>query len=996
MRTPRSQGNRSSRRTNRRLLSERLENRLLLAGNSLQAVGNAGSYTPYDPQLFTEHNGATYFFAADPMTGFELWRTDESDAGTVRITDNLPTPDVNYFRPVEMVSTGTRLFFTLGQYSFAHQLWTSDGTAAGTVLVKQFSEFGSEDASGPSSLTAAAANVYFVADDGVHGTELWVSDGTMLGTVMVADIGEGAAGANPQSLTALENNLYFSADDGVHGVELWSSDGTAEGTVLLEIRPGELGSTPKHLTVFDNSLYLSADNGVSGSELWRTDNSSASPELVVDLNPGEASSNPHQLTPFAGALWFAADDGTSGNELWKTEVNSDIAVLVKDILPGPGSSDPDSLTVTGNLLYFTADDGNGGASLWRSDGSPTETVNAVPGFGRTPLVGLNGILLYVTNQSDSGLWKSDGTPAGTERVQQFSGYTRLPYVPAGSSTALFDSHLPNGPFALWKTDGTEQGTTRLKQELPEFTQSMAAAENGAYFSAVDRSGERGLWFSDGSSEGTHRIGTVRVASEYFFWPGPTGPTVVASDNIAYFTGIDANGNHGLWRSDGTVEGTIHLTNSLYSPAGLVRFGNAIYFPSSHGVWKLADGQVTLEQIWYNTTSQLSPAGDFLYFLQGTPGDWQTLTRTDGTLQGTLSLTTARIESLVSYQGAVYFFRETYSSPELWTSDGTEAGTARVDANLPSYFDGGLYASGGWLYLLLNDGLYRSDGTAGGTQRFADLYFPPVTDKSSVEMASIGDETYFYAVGTQNDGLYKTDGTPQGTFHLAGRVPLEMTPVGDQLYFVGTDVYQQKRRLWKSDGTAAGTIELTIENSSEFAPADIHHLQVVGGLLFMSATRSYDSGYVPPMPSQLWVDDFRTPGDANNDSQVDGADYTVWANHFLTAPTSSLPFNQGDFNRDGVIDGADYTLWANNFSPLDVASTQPVRAQEFQSTPAVDADRANDEERATIVDHVFESALEQSGDLTAAVSAVREAELNQHWLGWLALAADVLAKPGQTP
>ncbi len=50
------------------------------------------------------------------------------------------------------------------------------------------------------------------------------------------------------------------------------------------------------------------------------------------------------------------------------------------------------------------------------------------------------------------------------------------------------------------------------------------------------------------------------------------------------------------------------------------------------------------------------------------------------------------------------------------------------------------------------------------------------------------------------------------------------------------------------------------------------------------------------------------GDANTDGAVDGADYTIWADHYKLAGG----WHQGDFNDDGIVDGADYTIWADNF------------------------------------------------------------------------------------
>lgn len=55
----------------------------------------------------------------------------------------------------------------------------------------------------------------------------------------------------------------------------------------------------------------------------------------------------------------------------------------------------------------------------------------------------------------------------------------------------------------------------------------------------------------------------------------------------------------------------------------------------------------------------------------------------------------------------------------------------------------------------------------------------------------------------------------------------------------------------------------------------------------------------------------SPGDANFDGLVDGADYTIWADNFLQSPRV---FAQGDFSHDSIVDGADYTIWADHFDP----------------------------------------------------------------------------------
>lgn len=72
--------------------------------------------------------------------------------------------------------------------------------------------------------------------------------------------------------------------------------------------------------------------------------------------------------------------------------------------------------------------------------------------------------------------------------------------------------------------------------------------------------------------------------------------------------------------------------------------------------------------------------------------------------------------------------------------------------------------------------------------------------------------------------------------------------------------------------------------------------------YWSFWNSTESGMAP----QLIL---RTAGDANGDDVVDDADYTLWADNYLTP---NATWAQGDFNLDGTVDDADYTIWADNY------------------------------------------------------------------------------------
>ena len=210
------------------------------------------------PAHLTVVSGTLFLAADDGVNGYELWKSDGTEAGTVMVKDIVPGnvySDLNGFLNVNGV-----LFFNSG-YQGNMSLWKSDGTEAGTVKIKDITSI----LNWP---ILYQGKYYFTADDGVHGFELWVSDGTEAGTFMFKDLNP-AGNSIPGGFTVLDGWLYFNADDGVHGRELWRTNGTPEGTFLVaDIYPGASSSNPAYLNTVAGLLLFSADNGVTGAELW--------------------------------------------------------------------------------------------------------------------------------------------------------------------------------------------------------------------------------------------------------------------------------------------------------------------------------------------------------------------------------------------------------------------------------------------------------------------------------------------------------------------------------------------------------------------------------------------------------------------------------------------------------------------------------------------------------------------------------------------------------
>jgi ELWxxDGT repeat protein len=157
--------------------------------------------------------------------------------------------------------------------------------------------------------------------------------------------------------------------------------------------------------------------------------------------------------------------------------------------------------------------------------------------------------------------------------------------------------------------------------------------------------------------------------------------------------------------------------------------------------------------------------------------------------------------------------------ELYMSDGTSAGTARVKDIAPGAADAiprFLVACDERLFFAANDGthgeeLWVSDGTAAGTSMVLDIA-PGLTYGRPETIVPLHGKVLFSAYQT-NTGreLWVSDGTAAGTQMLMEFVPgtgwgdpWDLTRVGDFVYFVAATP-AAGAELWRTDGTVSGTV-----------------------------------------------------------------------------------------------------------------------------------------------------------------------------------------------
>jgi ELWxxDGT repeat protein len=443
---------------------------------------------------------------------------------------------------VAVTCTAAKLFFAAWDDTpLGDQLWVWDGAAATQIIGPSGPFLGSS----PDGFTVWNGAVYYAANglDSTHA--LWRSDGTSAGTAIVKEVlvaEEGVLweqdplwshGPTKGWLAPFDGALWFSGRDAWPNDELWKTDGTAEGTVLVKDinTSGSEPSNPWGFTVLGRELLFCASDGVHGVELWKTDGTTEGTVLVKDINPGAGGSCvPYRVpTAFRGRMYFQATDGVHGSELWATDGTAAGTVMVKDVNPGAGDGLGDrwsawDLVAMGGVLFFQAADGSAGAELWRTDGTAEGTVQVKdisPGAsGSAPheLTVVAGTLYFAAGDATFGqeVWRSDGSEAGTVRVTDVcngactSGIGDLAAYRGELVFVATDGWLGR---ELWKTDGTAAGTAMLKDIMVGASTSSPYefTEFGGflYFGASDGSnlGQYGfeLWRTDGTPEGTVRL-----------------------------------------------------------------------------------------------------------------------------------------------------------------------------------------------------------------------------------------------------------------------------------------------------------------------------------------------------------------------------------------------------------------------------------------------------------------------------------------------------------
>jgi ELWxxDGT repeat protein len=273
------------------------------------------------------------------------------------------------------------------------------------------------------------------------------------------------------------------------------------------------------------------------------------------------------------------------------------------------------------------------------------------------------------------------------------------------------------------------------------------------------------------------------------------PVVIGGTTFFVTTAFEGGSTFALWKSDGTAAGTVLLKD--FSVAGM----NTI-------------------------PTNLTNVSGTLFFRGYTPSHGSELWKSDGTPAGTVLVkdiypgtTTGQYgtfpngsgpNNLASVGDKLFFTADDgIHGRELWVSDGTEAGTvlaADLNGTVASTTRNMTDVNGDLFFVAEERSLWKVDGTT--------LEPSFIKDFASIIGLTSVNQTLFFTAWDSSGGsgreLWKSDGTAAGTVLVKDinpgtewSDPVGLTNVNGTLYFTAIDG-SHGRELWRSNGTAAGT------------------------------------------------------------------------------------------------------------------------------------------------------------------------------------------------
>ncbi|MCZ8197404.1 MAG: T9SS type A sorting domain-containing protein [Flavobacterium sp.] len=332
------------------------------------------------------------------------------------------------------------------------------------------------------------------------------------------------------------------------------TDGTSAGTMGISSLGGSTNIS-NIIPAQDFVYVITSDITFSPSiasidKIWKSDGTTAGTSLVYEFQAASGFSNAGVYYSVSGhkknysvdgnILFFSAYDSVNGKEIWKTNGTTAGTTMIKDVKSGTGSSQASGFCKIQSSILFIA-----------------QSV----GF-------------------ESKLWKTDGTIEGTEQIPVAEPFyiVNQDMAKLGNKVIFFAHNTVDG-YEPYVSDGTAAGTFMLKNINPNgnslTTQAMGLhlKMNGQYCFFIANNGiNTSLWRTDGTADGT-----IEVIPNVTNGISDAGYSATDIDNIWFINYQGTNASQQLYKSNGTVSGSLQVHSNLSYAQNLSTFNGALWF-----------------------------------------------------------------------------------------------------------------------------------------------------------------------------------------------------------------------------------------------------------------------------------------------------------------------------------------------------------------------------------------------------------------------------------
>ncbi len=545
------------------------------------------------------------------------------------------------------------------------------------------------------------------------------------------------------------------------------------------------------------SALLSLDASITGQAI-------TSPSLTLDGSLSSASAAVGNSRTF-----FMAQTTELGREFWATSGISGSTRLLSDFSPGTSDTEIQRAIVSGDNLFFTTKDPD---ALWVNTGGSTNSLitNSLP-----PISGIaawQGQALFIAG---GNLYKTIvGVGATFELIRTGVSSSALSNTISLNNKLFF---MDGG--TLFVTDGTAAGTFALRpfvaggDGIPSLSQAIAF-NNKIYFAAdsdtdalTTNNGQTELWMSDGTVAGTLQVRTFDTV------PANPPPLSTASNpplttaepwiNEFHYDNTDPDANESveiggpagysltgwslaLYGPTGTQYGTVNLSGTLPSQRsgfGFRSFSASGLHDGPAGIALVGPGAMIRQFISYEGT------------ITATNGPAIGRTSTNVGVSETSTNTSDKSLQLAGKLGSF-----TWQAPSSSSQNFPNAGQYFLSP--PREFK----VVGSRMVFLVEDSVFVSDGTAGGTTSVGRIN---AVSNAILRTQVVGSKYFILHQSTSSSAVSIS------VLDLSGPTPVLNSSypatgfsggLGETSQHNGSLVFSSadRKSLWSSDGTARGT------------------------------------------------------------------------------------------------------------------------------------------------------------------------------------------------